>query len=93
MVPLDEELTYEAGESVYKFEESFELQLADYFRIDTRVGYKLNGRKALHEIALDLTNITNRPNEYAHQYNPYTKQIEMRYQQGFFFILYYRIRF
>jgi hypothetical protein len=93
VVPHDEQRTIEEGKDVYNLEEAFELQLADYVRLDTRVGYKLNGRKASHEIALDLTNITNRPNELTRQYNPSTKQIEMRYQQGFFFILYYRVRF
>ncbi len=73
--------------------ESVELQLAPYARLDTRVGYKLNARKASHEIAIDLTNITNRPNELTQAYNPITNQIEMMYQQGFFVIVYYRIRF
>ncbi len=92
VIPLDEEQTIENGESVYKLEESFELQLAPYARLDTRVGYKLNARKASHEIAIDLTNITNRPNELTQAYNPITNQIEMMYQQGFFVIVYYRIR-
>lgn len=93
VIPLDEEQTIEQGENVYILEESFELQLAPYARLDTRVGYKLNGKKASHEIAVDLTNITNRPNEYSQAYNSTTNQIEMQYQQGFFVIAYYRIRF
>jgi len=93
VIPHDEEKTLEEGENVYNFDEAYELQLADYFRIDGRVGYKLNGRKALHEIAVDLTNLTNRPNEYAQRYNPNTNQIEMIYQQGFFYIIYYQVRF
>jgi len=93
VIPLDEEQSIEQGENVYKHDESFELQLAEYLRLDTRAGYRLNGKKASHEIALDLTNITNRPNEFSQAYNPATNQIEMMYQQGFFVILYYRIRF
>jgi len=93
VIPLDEEQSKEQGEEVYNYEESFELQLAEYFRLDTRAGYRLNGKKASHEIAVDLTNITNRPNEYSQQYNSTTNQIEMEYQQGFFVIVYYRIRF
>jgi hypothetical protein len=42
---------------------------------------------------VDLTNLTNRPNEYSQQYNPETNQIETTYQQGFFVIIYYRVRF
>ena len=93
VVPHDEEKSIEEGRNVYNWDEAYELQLAPYFRLDTRVGYKLNGKKASHEIALDLTNLTNRANEYSHIYNPFTNQMEMRYQQGFFFILYYRVRF
>ncbi len=93
VIPHDEEKTLEEGEDVYNLDEAYELQLADYFRLDTRVGYKLNGNRASHEIAVDLTNITNRPNEYSQQYNPETNLIETTYQQGFFFIIYYRVRF
>ncbi len=93
VIPHDEEKTLEEGEDVYNLDEAYELQLADYFRLDTRVGYKLNGNRASHEIAVDLTNITNRPNEYSQQYNSETNQIETTYQQGFFFIIYYRVRF
>jgi len=93
VIPHDEERTLEEGEDVYNFDEAYELQLADYFRLDVRLGYKLNGRKALHEIAVDLTNITDRPNEYVRRYNPLTNQIEMIYQQGFFYIIYYKVRF
>ncbi len=70
VVPHDEEKTIEEGEDVYNLDEAYELQLAPYFRLDTRVGYKRNGKKASHEIAVDLTNITNRPNEYSQRDNP-----------------------
>jgi len=93
VIPLDEEQTIEQGHSVYNFEESFELQLGAYARLDIRVGYKLNAKKTSHEIAVDFTNITNRPNELSQQYNSTTNQIEMTYNQGFFVIAYYRIRF
>ncbi len=93
VVPHDEQRTIEEGKDVYKIDEAYELQLADYYRIDARVGYKLNNRKALHEIAVDLTNITNRPNEFARIYNPGKNQIETRLQQGFFFIAYYSVKF
>ena len=93
VIPLDEEQTIEQGHNVYNFEESFELQLGAYARLDIRVGYKLNAKKTSHEIAVDFTNITNRPNELSQQYNSTTNQIEMMYNQGFFLIAYYRIRF
>jgi len=93
VVPHDEEKTIEEGRDVYNLDEAYELQLADYFRLDTRFGFKRNGNRTSHEIAVDLTNITNRPNEYSQRYNPETNQIETTYQQGFFFIIYYKLRF
>ena len=93
VIPHDEEQTLEEGKDVYNFEESYELRLANYYRLDGRIGYKLNARRASHEIALDITNLTNHQNEFAYRYNSSTNQIETQYQQGFFFIFYYRIRF
>jgi len=93
VIPHDEEKTIEEGEDVYNSDEAYELQLADYFRLDARAGYKISGTRASHEIAVDLTNLTNRPNEFLRTYNATTKQIETRYQQGFFLYIFYRIRF
>jgi hypothetical protein len=93
VIPHDEEQTLEEGKDVYNLDESFELRLANYYRFDGRIGYKLNARKASHEIALDITNLTNHQNELAYRYNSSTNQIETQYQQGLFFIFYYRIRF
>ena len=93
IIPHDEEKTLEDGEDVYLYDQAYDSRMAPYFRIDTRVGYKYNGRRIRHEIAVDLTNITNRPNEWERQYDEISNQLEMIYQQGFFFFMYYRINF
>ena len=93
VIPYDEEQTIEKGEEVYIYDETYELQLAAYFRLDARIGYKISGTRASHEVGIDLTNLTNRPNEFNRYYNATTKQIETNYQQGFFVYAYYRIRF
>jgi hypothetical protein len=93
IIPHDEEKTYQEGEDVYIYDRAYDERLIPYFRIDTRVGYKYNGLRARHEIAVDLTNITNRPNEWQRLYDESTNQVEMIYQQGFFFFMYYRINF
>ena len=93
VIPLDEEKSIEEGKDVYKFNEAYELQLSPYFRLDARVGYKISGSRVSHEIGVDLTNLTNRPNEFQQYYSPTSKQIETTYQQGFFFYAFYRIRF
>jgi len=93
IIPHDEEKTLQEGDDVYIYDQAYESRMAPYFRLDTRVGYKYNGLKVRHEVGLDLTNLTNRPNEWEQQYNESTNQIEIIYQQGFFFYLFYRINF
>jgi hypothetical protein len=93
VIPYDVEQTIEKGEDVYNYDEAYELQLAPYFRLDARIGYKISVRKVSHEIGLDLTNLTNRHNEFDQYYSATSKQIETIYQQGFFFFAFYRIRF
>ncbi|KPL17171.1 MAG: hypothetical protein AMS26_01840 [Bacteroides sp. SM23_62] len=93
IIPHDEEKTLQESDNVYVYDQAYESRMAPYFRVDTRVGYKYNGLRMRHEIAIDLTNITNRQNEWERRYNSSSKEIEMIYQQGFFFFMYYRINF
>ena len=93
IIPLDEEKTLELGEDVYLYDLAYERRLAAYFRVDARTGFKYNGLRVRHEVGLDLTNLTNRSNEWDRRYDESTHQIEMIYQQGFFFYLFYRINF
>ncbi|MFC2112643.1 carboxypeptidase regulatory-like domain-containing protein [Bacteroidota bacterium] len=92
-IPHDEAQTIIERDDVYIYDEAFEHRLANYFRIDTRFAYKYNGLKLRHEVALDITNLTNRPNEWERLYDDVSKSIEMIYQQGLFFFIYYRINF
>jgi len=93
VIPHDVERTLEEGEDVYHYDQAYEERLADYYRLDARADYKYNGQKVRHEIGLDIVNITNRPNEWERRYNDQSKQIEMIYQQGIFFYIFYRINF
>jgi hypothetical protein len=93
VIPHNEEKTLEESDDVYIYDQAYESRMAPYFRLDTRVGYKYNGLRVRHEIAIDLTNITNRPNEWERTYNESSNQLEMTYQQGFFFFIYYRVNF
>jgi hypothetical protein len=93
IIPHNEEKTLQEDEDVYIYDWAYDVRLAPYFRIDTRMGYKYNGLRVRHEIAIDLTNVTNRANEWERRYNDVSNRIEMIYQQGFFFFMYYRINF
>jgi hypothetical protein len=93
IIPHDEGKTLEEGEDVYLYDLAYERRLAPYFRLDARSGFKYNGLRVRHEIGLDLTNLTNRSNEWERRYDEGSNHIEMIYQQGFFFYLFYRINF
>jgi hypothetical protein len=93
IIPHDVERTLQEKADVYLFEQAYEPRLAPYFRVDVRAGYKYNGKKVRHEIAFDVTNLTNRQNEWERIYDESTGTIEMVYQQGIFPFLYYRINF
>jgi hypothetical protein len=93
IIPHDVERTLEEEEDVYLYENAFEPRLAAYFRVDARAGYKYNGKRVRHEVAIDVTNLTNRQNEWERFYHRSTGMIEMNYQQGIFPFMYYRINF
>ncbi|MCB0700514.1 MAG: TonB-dependent receptor [Chitinophagales bacterium] len=74
------------------------LQFKDYFRMDLKLGVRINAKKLTHEIALDLVNLFNTKNILSQTYNhdlaaqgayPFTTQ----YQLGFLPLFYYRVDF
>lgn len=73
-------------------------QFKDYFRMDIKLGVRINAKRLTHEIALDLVNILNTKNVLSNSYNydlvsqgayPFVTQ----YQLGFLPLFYYRIDF
>ncbi|MFC2138104.1 carboxypeptidase-like regulatory domain-containing protein [Bacteroidota bacterium] len=92
-IPVDLEKSIAENSTVYIFEKAFEDRVSSYFRTDFRIGYMYHGKKATHEIALDITNLTNHQNEYARYYSSFSKEIEIEYQQGFFPMGLYRVNF
>ncbi|NNJ55240.1 MAG: TonB-dependent receptor [Bacteroidia bacterium] len=74
------------------------LQFPNYFRWDVKLGYKINGKKATHEFALDLLNVTNHQNLLTVVFandpeNPGTKKLVEQPQLAFLPLLYYKIDF
>lgn len=75
-----------------------ERQFKDYFRADLKISWKMNAKKATHEIGLDLVNILNTRNILSLAYapdigNPSKEPIAEKTQLGFLPIFYYRISF
>lgn len=73
-------------------------QFRNYFRLDLKIGYKVNRRSVTHEIALDLINVLNRKNILGLTYspdpeNPSANPLREEYQLGFLPLFYYKIDF
>lgn len=74
------------------------LQFDPYNRLDLRIAYKINGKKAAYEIALDLVNIMNTKNVLALSYAPDPANVNAdplikNYQLGFLPLFYVKVDF
>lgn len=74
------------------------LRFKDYFRMDLKIGYKLNTKRLTHEIAIDLVNIFNTRNVLALSYapdarNPQANPVKEETQLGFLPLFYYKLDF
>ena len=62
-------------------------------RWDVRLAFKINGKFASQEWAIDVQNVTNRQNPLYQRYNPAEGEINTVYQLGIFPVPQYRITF
>lgn len=74
------------------------LQFDPYNRLDIRIAYKINAKKASYEIALDLVNVMNTKNVLALSYAPDPADINAdplikNYQLGFLPLFYVKVDF
>lgn len=74
------------------------LQFNPYNRLDLRIAYKINGKHAAYEIALDLVNVMNTKNVLALSYAPDPANINAdplikNYQLGFLPLFYVKVDF
>jgi len=81
------------GETVYDYSKTFSEREKDYFKLDGRISFKLNGKKITQEWAFDVTNATKHKNIYSKNYNNETKALEYSYQQGLYPMMLYRLNF
>ncbi|MBP6334938.1 MAG: TonB-dependent receptor [Bacteroidia bacterium] len=92
-VPINEEASEIAGETVYDYHNAYEDRRKDYFRTDIKISYRMNRKKATHEISLDIDNIFNTQNIWQEVYDPNSGTIKTEYQLGIFPIPLYRVTF
>jgi hypothetical protein len=91
--PIDLEASILAGETEYDWSRAFAEQFDDYMRWDVRLAFKMDGKFATQEWAIDVQNVTNRQNALYQRYNPAEGEINTVYQLGIFPVPQYRITF
>jgi hypothetical protein len=92
-VPVDLEESIAENETVYDWSKAWENKYSDYFRIDLRIGLRLNGKKTSQEWAVDLQNLTGYKSIFQEEFDSDKDEIYQVYQQGFFPMFLYRIQF
>ena len=78
---------------VNEWDKAYEERRQDYFRLNARVGYKINFRRVTLEIALDMLNVTNQKNIYFQFFDPSTGEIKTVYQLPFIPVPLIRLQF
>ncbi|HKL38085.1 MAG TPA: TonB-dependent receptor, partial [Bacteroidales bacterium] len=91
--PLDVEKSIEQNNPHFIRQEAYKRQYPDYFRMDGRLSFRLNGQKVSQEWALDVANLTDHRNIFSKTYNRVEQQVITEYQQRIFPIMLYRINF
>ena len=92
-VPIDLDASRAAGRTIRDHSQAYEEKYRDYFRADLKFTLALNGKRASHNIAIDLQNILNTKNIFNVVYNEDTGQLDTKYQLGFLPLVYYRVEF
>lgn len=93
IIPFDMEQSKQENQTVYIYDKAYEKQVKNYFRTDLRIGVILQRKRATHELAIDIVNVTNHKNVYREKYNSDTQKTKTYYQQGIFPMGLYRINF
>jgi len=89
--------TVQADEHYYikvdEWDKAYKSRRPDYFRLNVRIGYKVNFKNMTAEFAMDFLNITNQENIYFQFYDPSTGEIETVYQLPFLPLPLIRVQF
>ncbi len=90
---IDYEESSRYNEVRYRWDTAYDKRYPDYFRLNGRITFRLNGQNINQEWAVDLQNITNRSNVFAENWNRARQEITTSYQMGFLPMMTYRIYF
>jgi hypothetical protein len=93
ITPVNLEASQLLGFEVLENQKAFSEKLTPYFRLDAKIGFRMNGKKISQQFFLDFQNVTNQQNVFSKRYNRVTNRIDTLYQIGFFPDILYRIQF
>jgi hypothetical protein len=89
--------TVQVDENYYirvdEWDKAYASRRPDYFRLNLRIGYKVNFKKATFEVAVDMLNLTNQENIYFEFFDPSTGEIKTVYQLPFIPVPLLRVQF
>jgi len=91
--PIDVSASQNAGEPVYLAPESFSKKYDDFIRLDLRIYFKKYKSNYTRTLSFDIQNVTARQNIAYQYYDPFTNNIETKYQLGLLPFISYKIEF
>ncbi|NND34190.1 MAG: TonB-dependent receptor [Saprospiraceae bacterium] len=93
--PIDVALSIQQNREVRVDELAYTDRYDPYFRLDFKIGYRVNNtkKKLSQQFYLDFQNITNHQNVFIQRFNTSTRKINTIYQIGFFPDILYRLQF
>ena len=92
-IPVNIKESIRLNKEVYDYSHAYERRYPDYFRMDLRIGFKLNGKKATREWAIDIQNLTDRKNLFQERYDIHSKKLNTEYQMGLLPVLSFKVLF
>jgi hypothetical protein len=93
-MPVDAAASAQAGATVFDESAGFSVQQKDYFRLDLRVYWKRSfDNRRNSTFAMDFQNVTMQENIAYQYWDPYTKEVETKYQLGLIPNLSWRLEF
>jgi hypothetical protein len=92
-IPIDLNASALEGRAVYDYASAFEQRYNDYFRMDVKLSFRLNRKKAAYQFAVDLMNVTKRENHFKEMYDPDSNRIYEGYSVGLIPVIFCRVNF
>lgn len=92
-IPINIEQSILYGDAVYNYDEAYNPQFKDYFRVDLRISYRKNSKSLSQEWSFDVQNLTDHDNIFMQRYDNNTKSVVNVLQMKFFPIGSWKIYF